>query len=127
MATFLQKIFLPKSKLYILDAIKQNADKIEYYYDEHGLYKYHNLTICTQDIVLHSRLIACDLSTMPIASYQFEQKEPSGRIISKHSDECSIFSDKVHAEMFKAFTKIHGLDVIYSTQEQFRKQHKKQR
>ena len=127
MATFLQKIFLPKSKLCILDTIKQNADKIEYFYDERGFYKYHNLTICTQNILLHSRLVTCNLSPLPVASYQFEQKTPSGRIISKHSDKCSIFSDKVHTEMFKAFTKIHGLDAIYSIQDQFHKQHTKQR
>ena len=110
-----------------MNAIDQYADKIEYNYDESGVYKNHNLTICIPKLVLHSKLSINNYSMSSIASYQFEQITPTEHIMSRDNGKVSFFAGKVHAKMFKAFTRQNGLDKIYAIQENFRKRNEKQR
>ena len=127
MANIFQKIFLPKDKVLILDAIEQNAARINYDYREEAPYKHHTMVIFSPTVILRSKLSTNTFTSVTLSSYYFELMSKNGATESVQSDESTLFSDRIHHKMFMEYIKHNGLDSIYNVQEAFRQQHQKQK
>lgn len=109
MTTFFQKIFLSKDKCAILDAIEQNADKIDYTYNETGTYIRHTFTISTPTVELLSVL---ETPSGKI-TYQFDQYKPDGQILRSQKSGPSTFATNIHNELYCKFVKTRGVKALY--------------
>ncbi len=110
MTTFFQKIFLSKDKRAILDAIEQNADKIDYTYNETGTYIRHTFTISTPTVELLSVL---ETPSGKI-TYQFVQYKPDGQVLKSNQGEASKFSANVHNELYRKYVETRSVKALYS-------------
>ena len=119
MATIFQKIFLPKYKAHIFDAIKQNADKIEYDYKIANDQVFHTLKIFANTLYMWAVLNKSTQTKKSTSYYHFSQYTHDGKITESHQDASTKFCDKVYAKMLNAFIAKNGHTAILNKQTEY--------
>lgn len=103
MATFIQKIFLPKNKRQILNTIEQNGDKIDYDFKHTKICDIWTLTISTPTISLSARQEFNPFTHGYQSWYTFDQYSPSGEVLSSERSCFNTFADKVFDKMLRTY------------------------
>lgn len=108
MTTLIQKVFLPKRKLQILNTIEQNADKIKYTSNVSGGYERCTLTLSLPTFRLISRLETRATAKKNYKMFSLEQFSESGKILSMQTQEQNAFTNKVFDTMLVAY--VNGMN-----------------
>lgn len=118
MVKILQKIFLTKPQIYVLNAIEQNADKIEYDYRESDGRIYQTFKIFTDTLNIWATTHKSPQSFIGKTAYDFTKYDDDETLRNQHGY-TTLFSHTVYSKMMNEFISLNGRFAMLNKQTEF--------